>query len=62
MKIQNLKAAIKELSSRKLAVLRDWFYEFDNKVWDKQFEQDVKAGKLRKLAESANDKHLSSKN
>jgi hypothetical protein len=33
--------------------LRDWFYKFDNEVWDKQFESDVKAGKLDKLAEKA---------
>jgi hypothetical protein len=36
-----------------LAVLRDWFMDFDAEAWDRQFEADVEAGKLDSLAERA---------
>ena len=37
------------------ARFRAWFEEFDAKVWDKQFEEDVKLGKLDHLANQAID-------
>jgi len=36
-----------------LAAFRAWFAEFDAAVWDKQFEEDVAAGRLDQLAEEA---------
>ncbi len=44
---------IKELSPKELAEFREWFAEFDGELWDRQFEADVKAGKLDALAERA---------
>jgi len=41
------------LPSEELAAFRAWFAEFDAEVWDRQFEADVKAGRLDKLAEKA---------
>ena len=34
-------------------VFRVWFAEFDAEVWDRQFEEDVAAGRLESLAEQA---------
>ena len=34
-------------------VFRVWFAEFDAEVWDRQFEEDVAAGRLNSLAERA---------
>ena len=36
---------------------REWFAKFDSDVWDRQFEADVQAGKLDRLAERALGDH-----
>ena len=51
--IQEIQTAVSELSSEELSVFRAWFAEFDAKVWDQEFEQDVAAGRLEALAEEA---------
>jgi hypothetical protein len=52
-KIENLGKQIEQLSPEELAEFRRWFAEFDAHLWDRQFEADVKAGKLHALAEKA---------
>ncbi len=52
-KVENIVRQINELSAEELAAFRDWFAKFDAEVWDRQFEADVKAGKLDALAERA---------
>jgi hypothetical protein len=34
-------------------VFREWFWEFDGQIWDKQLEEDIEAGRLDKFAEEA---------
>jgi len=51
--IQEIQTAVSELSPEELSVFRAWFAEFDAKVWDQEFEQDVTAGRLEALAEEA---------
>ena len=53
--LQELEHAVSKLSGDELARFREWFDEFDAKVWDKQFEQDAKSGKLEKPANRALD-------
>jgi hypothetical protein len=53
MTVKEIEKAIQKLSEDDLSDFREWFYKFDNEVWDKQFESDVKAGKLDRLAEKA---------
>ncbi len=55
--LKDVEQAIKQLSSEELAAFRAWFAEFDAEVWDRQFEEDVAAGRLDKLGEKAL-KHL----
>ncbi len=45
-KVEIIEGQIKELSREELAEFREWFARFDAEVWDRQFEADVKAGKL----------------
>lgn len=52
-KLESIENQIKELSEEDLERLRDWFAEFDAEVWDRQFEADVKAGKLDAMAQRA---------
>jgi hypothetical protein len=51
--VQEIEDAISKLPPEDLAALRAWFAEFDAAVWDRQFEQDVAAGRLDELAEEA---------
>jgi len=51
--IQELQSAVIQLSREELARFRAWFDEFDAKVWDRQFEEDAKSGKLDRLANQA---------
>ncbi|MCF8131425.1 MAG: hypothetical protein K9N10_23195 [Deltaproteobacteria bacterium] len=51
--VKKLESAVSRLSAHELARFREWFDEFDAKAWDKQFEEDVKSGKLDQLAERA---------
>ncbi len=51
--VQELQSAVSQLSIDELARFREWFDEFDAEVWDRQFEEDVKSGKLDRLANQA---------
>lgn len=51
--IENIKEAVRMLSEDELADFRAWFAEFDAQAWDRQFEQDVAAVRLDRLAEEA---------
>ncbi|HEX4138735.1 MAG TPA: hypothetical protein VHY09_00190 [Candidatus Methylacidiphilales bacterium] len=51
--VAEIEAAISKLSRKELVAFRDWFKEFDADAWDRQFEEDVKAGKLDALADEA---------
>jgi hypothetical protein len=60
-KVQELEKQIEQLSDAELAEFRSWYAEFDAQVWDRQFEADVKAGKLDALAEKALREHAAGK-
>ena len=51
--LQDIERAIAQLPREQLASFRAWFAEFDAKLWDEQFEEDVAAGRLDRLAEEA---------
>jgi hypothetical protein len=51
--LQEIETAISQLSSDELTAFRTWFEEFDAEMWDRQFEEDVTAGRLNGLAERA---------
>ncbi len=50
-KIDDIKAAVRQLSLAKLGEFREWLEEMQADLWDQQFEGDVKAGKLDRLAD-----------
>ena len=51
--IQELQSIVSQLSADELARFREWFDKFDAEVWNRQFEEDVKSGKLDRLANQA---------
>lgn len=57
MTLQELENTIARLSPKELAEFREWFWEFDAKTWDEQFEADIAAGRLDGLADAAIREH-----
>lgn len=51
--LQEIETAISQLSADELTAFRAWFAQFDAQIWDRQFEEDVAAGRLNGLAERA---------
>jgi hypothetical protein len=56
-KIGDFVRQVQSLSADELASFRRWFAEFDTARWDRQFELDVKSGKLDTLGERARQAH-----
>ena len=51
--VEELETRVRNLPSEGLAQFRDWFYEFENDLWDHQIQSDFKAGKFAGLIEEA---------
>ena len=51
--VDDLQKAILELSESEYTELRRWMVDEDWERWDKEFEEDVKAGRLDALAADA---------
>jgi hypothetical protein len=51
--VQDIEDVIRRLSTEDLAAFRAWFAEFDAEAWDREFAEDVAAGRLDQLAEEA---------
>jgi hypothetical protein len=52
-KIERIEREIQGLSPPELQAFRRWFREYDAEAWDRQIEEDIKAGKLDTLANAA---------
>ena len=53
MSVEELEAAVSQLSPNELSSFRQWFAEFDAKAWDAELASDVGAGRLDALADAA---------
>lgn len=51
--IEEIKQAVTHLPPKDLAAFRRWYHEYEASIWDKQFEEDAKSGKLDFLAQQA---------
>ena len=60
-KVEKIEQDIRKLDRKKLLTFRRWFREYDSDEWDRQIEEDVRAGKLDKLAEEALAEHRAGK-
>jgi hypothetical protein len=55
--VDEITSAVKRLPKRELARFRRWFAKYDAAAWDRQFEEDVQAGRLHRLSsESLKDR------
>ena len=53
IKIRDIEVAVSSLPEQDLSKFRTWFHKFDAVKWDRQFENDVWAGKLDRFAQKA---------
>ena len=51
--VAEIESAVSRLSREELAAFREWFQEFDAEAWDRQFAEDVQAGRLDALGQEA---------
>ena len=51
--LEQLEQEVENLSREDLAKFREWFVEFDWKVWDTKIDADLKSGKLDQLISEA---------
>jgi hypothetical protein len=60
-KVENIEQEVRDLTPSELVAFRRWFLEFDAQVWDRQIEEDIREGKLDKLADEALASHRAGK-
>ena len=53
MQLYEIIENIKKLPKNDLEILLEWIENFERELWDKEFERDVRLGKLDKLAKQA---------
>ncbi|MDY6783274.1 MAG: hypothetical protein SW833_12155 [Cyanobacteriota bacterium] len=51
--LKDIEQAVRQLAPSEFNAFRAWFAEYDAEIWDREFETDVKAGRLNALAEKA---------
>ena len=51
--LEEIAAAIESLPPEDFKKLRSWMTEYEAEAWDRQLEEDIKAGKLDRLADEA---------
>jgi hypothetical protein len=52
-KVELIERDVQSLSQSELEAFRRWFLEFDAEAWDRQIEEDIRAGKLDALTDKA---------
>ena len=55
MSVTEIELAIAQLPLHEVTELADWFEEFLSELWDKQIEEDLRAGRLDALINEANE-------
>jgi hypothetical protein len=51
--VEEIQSALAGLSPEELHRFCEWFENFHADLWERQFQEDVKAGKLERLADRA---------
>lgn len=52
-KLEKIQESMEALSDKELRALSEWLEELRARRWDRQIEEDAKAGKLDRLADQA---------
>ena len=59
--VEEIESAIEKLPREEFFVLTGWLSEKFSQAWDAQIQEDVAAGRLNELAQSAIDEHRAGK-
>ncbi len=51
--VEEIEQAVSALNRDELAAFRAWFEQYEADVWDREFEEDARSGKLDALAKDA---------
>ncbi|MEI8373699.1 MAG: hypothetical protein WCJ35_12800 [Planctomycetota bacterium] len=57
MSIAEIESAITQLPAKEYAELMAWLQEYHDRMWDKQLDDDLAAGRLDALMAEANDEY-----
>lgn len=57
--VDEIESAIKHLTAEQYKMFRKWFEEYESNLWDSQIEQDIRDGKLDKIAQEAIEEYES---
>jgi BioD-like phosphotransacetylase family protein len=57
MSVKDIENAITQLSPEELVELSAWLADYQAKVWDKQIERDLDAGRLDALLEEVDEEY-----
>jgi len=60
-RVQEITEQLRALSGAELRELRAWLDEYEDRIWDEQFEAEIAAGKWDELAEKALRDHREGK-
>ncbi len=60
-RLQNVEKAIRELNPVELREFATWFMDYDQTVWEREIEEDAKAGRLDFLRAEARSERNSAK-
>jgi uncharacterized membrane protein len=53
--VEEIETAISQLAPSDYEKFRQWLTEYDNRLWDKEMEEDARAGRFDALAKEALD-------
>ncbi|MBM3133070.1 MAG: hypothetical protein FJZ95_08585 [Chloroflexi bacterium] len=56
-RVKKLEQEVRELTPEELKAFRQWFQEYDAESWDREIENDIRAGRLARLASEAIAEH-----
>ena len=57
--VEEIERAVIELPPEDLRRFREWFAAFDEELWDRQIERDLRSGRLDALVDEARAEHRS---
>jgi hypothetical protein len=57
MSVAEIESAITQLPAQDVAELMAWLQEYHERVWDRQIEDDLEAGRLDKLLAEVEKEH-----
>jgi len=59
--IEELESRVQNIPKEEFTMFRDWFFEIENEIWDKQIASDFNAGKFNQLIKNAKDEFAQGK-